>query len=68
VNPITSMFTAAFSAVKEIFSWASGRSALKNAANVQAAAVAQNETNANSTTNTAIAKKDTNEIREEIAE
>jgi len=68
VNPITSVITAAFSAVKEIFSWASGRSALKNAANVQAAAAAQNETDANSATNAAIAKKNTNEIREEIAE
>jgi hypothetical protein len=60
--------TAALSAVSSFFGWLTGRSTLNNAADVKAAQKAQDEANAKGKTADAIAKKDTNEIRNEIAD
>ncbi len=60
--------TAIAGAVSSVFNWITGRSAVKNAADVKAAQTAQNEVNAQAKTNEAIASQNTNEIRNELAE
>lgn len=60
--------TAIADAVSKFFGWMTGRNAAKNAADVKAAATAQSAVSADDKTNNAIAKKDTDEIRNELAE
>lgn len=57
-----------FSAIGSVFTWVTGRSTLKNAADVKVAAKAQAEVNAADKTAKAIAAKDVNEIRRELSE
>jgi hypothetical protein len=59
---------ALFDAIASIFKWMTGRNATKNAAPIVQAATAQKAVNAQAATANAIAKKDTNEIRNEISE
>lgn len=59
---------AFFTAIASIFTWATGRGAQKNAANVQAAAQGQSDANVIANTNDAIERKDINEISKELAE
>lgn len=59
---------AIFDCVASFFKWATGRNTVKNAANVQAAAQGQSDANAIAKTNDAIERKDTDEIRKELAE
>lgn len=55
-------------AVKEFFGFQSKKLDLKNAADVKAAQAVQDEVDAGDETRKAIAKKDANEIRNEISE
>jgi hypothetical protein len=55
-------------AVKEFFGFQSKKLDLRNAADVKAAAANQDEAKARDVTSQAIAKKDTDEIRRELAE
>jgi predicted TPR repeat methyltransferase len=57
-----------FGAVGSIFGWARGRDADENAPDIKAAAEARQEVRAVDATNKAIAKKDVDEIRRELAE
>lgn len=59
---------AIFSAISSFFGWATGRSTLKNAPDVKAASISQDQVNADAKTAQAIQKQDTNEIQKEIAE
>lgn len=67
MNPL-SFISSICSAIGNVFAWATGRSALKNAPDMKAAQKAQDEANAKAKTNEAIAKKDTDEIRKELAD
>ncbi len=57
-----------FGAVKGFFGYQNKKLDLKNAEDVKAAAVAQNEVSARDKTDAAIASKDEAEIRREISE
>ena len=60
--------TALFGAISNVFGWLKGRSDLKNAPDVKDAQKAQDQADANAAINEAITKKDTNEIRKDLAE
>lgn len=64
MNPIS----AIGSAIAAVFNWMTGRNATKNAANVQAAKQGQSDADAITKTENAIERKDTDEVRREIAE
>ncbi len=55
-------------AIASVFKWMTGRGAVKNAANIQAAKQGQSDANVIAKTNNAIERKDTDEIRKELAE
>jgi hypothetical protein len=57
-----------FGAVKGFFGYQNKKLDLKNAADVKAAADAQNEVSARDKTDAAIASKDVTEIRKELSE
>lgn len=57
-----------FGAVGSIFGWARGRDAEENGPDMKAAAEARQEVQAADVTNQAIAKRDVDEIRRELAE
>lgn len=54
--------------MKEMLGFASQRTALKNAPDVKAAKVAQNEVNAQAAIKTDVARKDADAIRKDLAE
>lgn len=56
------------SAVSNFFSWASGRSAAKNTAEMKVAVKARQEVDENDKVTEAIKKKDVDEIRKRLAE
>lgn len=60
--------TAIFSAIAEFFGWRKQRDANLNAADVKTAEKGKDEAKSEAKTADAIAKKDTNEIRNELAE
>ncbi len=55
-------------AVASIFTWMTGRNAVKNAPDVKAAAKGQAEADAIAETNAELEKEDTDEIRKKLAE
>ncbi len=57
-----------FRAVGAFFEWLTGRNAARNRPDVVAGVEAKKEQAAVDTTNRAVAKRDTNEIRNELAE
>lgn len=65
---IISLISNAFGAVQEFFGFARQRDAEKNAPEVQAAAAAQKELDAEDKTKKAIAKEDLDEERRELSE
>ena len=64
MNPISAIADA----ISSIFKWMTGRNATKNTTAAIAAKNAENEQAAKDKTNQAIANKDTDEIRKELAE
>ena len=68
MEPITGAITSFFGLCTSVMNWTLGRSTLKNAADVKAAAKAQDQVDANDKTNEAIKNKDTDELRKEWAE
>lgn len=63
-----SFITPIFTAITSFFNWATGRSAAKNAPAVVAAKKGQEDADSEAKTADAVQRKDTNEIRNEIAE
>jgi hypothetical protein len=68
VNSIFATLTSAFQAIAGYFGWAKQRDAEKNAPDVKAAAVARQEQQQVDQTNKAVAQKDAEQIRKELAE